>query len=157
VPRPGRFNPGKDPLPIVQEVGGPQSRSGRVRKFSPPPRFDPRTFQPVVSRYADGYIYIYIPNSASGCSIFVYLNMFIFHFLIHRRTAMVSIRNVLTEEFMKINIVRDMTPCQLAFLLRTTLNLLLNVDSAQCFKMLNSSLLGYVDTDTAFGMRKRAY
>ena len=31
----------------------PQGRSGRVRKISPPPGFDPRTVQPVVSRYTD--------------------------------------------------------------------------------------------------------
>ena len=42
TPRP-LFTPGKDPVPIVQEVGGPKGRSGQLRKISPPPRFDPRT------------------------------------------------------------------------------------------------------------------
>jgi hypothetical protein len=32
----------------------PQDRSGQVRKISPPPGFDPRTVQPVASRYTDG-------------------------------------------------------------------------------------------------------
>jgi hypothetical protein len=32
---------------------GPQGRSGRVRKISSPPGFDPRTVQPVASRYTD--------------------------------------------------------------------------------------------------------
>jgi hypothetical protein len=32
---------------------GPQGRSGQVRKISPPPGFDPRTVQPVASRYTD--------------------------------------------------------------------------------------------------------
>jgi hypothetical protein len=32
---------------------GPQGRSGRVRKISPPPGFDPRTVQAVASRYTD--------------------------------------------------------------------------------------------------------
>ena len=32
---------------------GRQGRSGRVRKTSPPPGFDPRTVQPVASRYTD--------------------------------------------------------------------------------------------------------
>ena len=37
TPRPDRFTPGKDPVPIVQEVGwAPVGRSGRVRKISPP-------------------------------------------------------------------------------------------------------------------------
>ena len=40
--------PGKDPVPIVQEAG-----SGGVRKISPPLGFDPRTVQPVASRYTD--------------------------------------------------------------------------------------------------------
>ena len=34
-------------------MGGPQSRSGRVRKILSPPGFDPRTGQPVASRYTD--------------------------------------------------------------------------------------------------------
>jgi hypothetical protein len=34
-------------------LGGPQRRSGQVRKFSPPPGFDPRTVQPIASRYND--------------------------------------------------------------------------------------------------------
>jgi hypothetical protein len=56
MPRPGRFTPGNDPVSIVEEtgwVGGPQGRSGRVRKISPPPGFDPRTVQPGASRYTD--------------------------------------------------------------------------------------------------------
>jgi hypothetical protein len=53
MPRPGRFTPGKHPVPIVQRLGGPQARSGWVQKISPPPGFDPQTFQPVASRYTD--------------------------------------------------------------------------------------------------------
>ena len=35
TPRPGRFTPGKDPVPIVnRRLGGPQGRSGRLRKIS---------------------------------------------------------------------------------------------------------------------------
>jgi hypothetical protein len=37
--------------PLYRRVGGPQGRSGRVRKISPPPAFDPRTVQPVASHY----------------------------------------------------------------------------------------------------------
>jgi len=32
---------------------GPRGRFGQVRKISPPPGFDPRTIQPVASRYKD--------------------------------------------------------------------------------------------------------
>jgi hypothetical protein len=46
--RPGRFlPPGKNRYPWYRRLGGPQDRSGQVRKISPPPGFDPRTFQPV--------------------------------------------------------------------------------------------------------------
>jgi hypothetical protein len=38
---------------LYRRLGGPQGRSGRVRKISPPPGFDPRTVQPVASRYTD--------------------------------------------------------------------------------------------------------
>ena len=34
-------------------LGGPQDRSKRVRKISPPPGFDPLIIQPVASRYTD--------------------------------------------------------------------------------------------------------
>ena len=52
--RPGRFlPPGKTRYPLYRRVGGPQGRSGQVRKISPPPGFDARTVQPVASRYTD--------------------------------------------------------------------------------------------------------
>ena len=52
--RPGRYlPPGKTRYPLYRRLGGPQGRSGQVRKTSPPPGFDPRTVQPVASRYTD--------------------------------------------------------------------------------------------------------
>jgi len=45
--------PGKTRYPLYKRLGGPQTRSGRVRKISSPPGFDPRTVQPVASRYTD--------------------------------------------------------------------------------------------------------
>jgi hypothetical protein len=53
VPRPGRFTLGKDPVPLYRRERGLQGQSGRVRKILPPPGFDPRTVQPVASRYTD--------------------------------------------------------------------------------------------------------
>ena len=50
--RPGRFTPGKDPVPIVQETGWAPG-SVWTMKILVPPGFDPRTLQPVVSRYID--------------------------------------------------------------------------------------------------------
>jgi hypothetical protein len=38
---------------LYRRLGGPQGRSGCVRKILPPPGFDPRTVQPVASRYVD--------------------------------------------------------------------------------------------------------
>jgi len=52
--RPGRsLLPEKTRYPLYRRLGGPQGRSGQERKISPPPRFDPRTVQPVASRYTD--------------------------------------------------------------------------------------------------------
>ena len=52
--RPGRsLPPGKTWYPMYRRLGEPQGRSGQVRKISPPPGFDPRTVQPVASRYND--------------------------------------------------------------------------------------------------------
>jgi hypothetical protein len=45
--------PGKTWFPLYKRLGGPQGRSGQVRNVSPPPGFDPRTVQPVASRYTD--------------------------------------------------------------------------------------------------------
>jgi hypothetical protein len=50
---PTALPPGKTRYPLYRRLGGPQDRSGRVRKSSPPPGFDPRTVQPVTSRYTD--------------------------------------------------------------------------------------------------------
>ena len=46
-------SPGKTQYPLYRRLGGPQGRSGQVRKISPPPEFDYRTVQPVASRYTD--------------------------------------------------------------------------------------------------------
>ena len=48
---PAALHPGKTRYPLYRRLGGPQGRSGRVRKISPSPGFNPRTIQPVASRY----------------------------------------------------------------------------------------------------------
>jgi len=50
---PAALPPRKTRYPLYRKLSGPQGRSGRVRNISPPPEFDPRTVQPVASRYAD--------------------------------------------------------------------------------------------------------
>ena len=52
TPRPNP-PPGKTRCPVYRRMGEPQGRCGQVRKISPPPGFDPRTVQPVASRYTD--------------------------------------------------------------------------------------------------------
>ena len=50
----GRFSPGKETRYLMyRRPGGPQDRSGRVRKISSLPGFDSRTVQSVDSRYTD--------------------------------------------------------------------------------------------------------
>jgi hypothetical protein len=67
--RPGRFTPGKETrYPLYRRLGGPQGRSGRVRKVSPPPGFDPQTLQPVASRYTDYITYLKVCNLRS-CNV----------------------------------------------------------------------------------------
>ena len=48
---PAALPPTKTRHPLYRRLGGPQGRSGRVRKISSPPGFDPWTVQPVASRY----------------------------------------------------------------------------------------------------------
>jgi hypothetical protein len=50
---PAVLPPGKTQYPLYRRLGGPQGRSERVRKISPPAEFDPPTVQPVASRYTD--------------------------------------------------------------------------------------------------------
>ena len=50
---PATLPPGKTWYPMYRRLGGPQGRSGQVRKISTPPGFDPRTVQPIASRYTD--------------------------------------------------------------------------------------------------------
>ena len=45
--------PGTTRYLLYRRLGGPQGRSGQVRKIPPPPGFEPRTVQPVASRYTD--------------------------------------------------------------------------------------------------------
>jgi hypothetical protein len=60
TPRFDRFTPGKDTrYPLYGRLGGPQGPCGRVQKTKPPPGLDPRTVQPVDSRYTDYNIPVY--------------------------------------------------------------------------------------------------
>jgi hypothetical protein len=69
--------PGKEtPYSWYRRVGGPQGRSGRVRKISPPPGFDPRTVQLVASRCPGlnvrhtGYFYLQSKKNAKLSPVF---------------------------------------------------------------------------------------
>ena len=52
---PAALLPGETRYLLHRKLGGPQGRSGRVRKISPPPPsgFDRRTVYPEASRYTD--------------------------------------------------------------------------------------------------------
>ena len=51
---PAALTPGKTRYPLYMRLGGLPGRSRRVRKISPPPPgYDPRTFQPLASRYTE--------------------------------------------------------------------------------------------------------
>jgi hypothetical protein len=53
---PAALPPKKTRYPLYRRLGGPQSRFVQVWKISPLSGFDPRTVQPVTSRYTDGAI-----------------------------------------------------------------------------------------------------
>jgi hypothetical protein len=50
---PSNLPPRQTRYPLYRRLGGSQSWSGRVRKISPQPGFEPRTVQPVASRHTD--------------------------------------------------------------------------------------------------------
>jgi len=49
---PAALPPGMNRYPLHRRLGGLQCQSGRASKISPPTGFDPRTVQPVASRYS---------------------------------------------------------------------------------------------------------
>ena len=53
TPSPGRFTPGKDPVPIVQEAGWAPGPVWTCAENLAPPGFDPRTVQAVANRCTD--------------------------------------------------------------------------------------------------------
>ena len=55
---PAALPPEKTQYPLYRRLGGTQRTSGRVWKISPTPGFDPRTVQPVASRYTDRCILV---------------------------------------------------------------------------------------------------
>jgi hypothetical protein len=50
---PAALHSGMTRYPLYRRLDGPQGRSGRLWKISPPPGFDPWTVQLVASRYTD--------------------------------------------------------------------------------------------------------
>jgi hypothetical protein len=50
---PTALTPGKTRYLLYRMLGVSKGQCGRVRKISPPPGFDPRTFQPVASCFTD--------------------------------------------------------------------------------------------------------
>ena len=68
---PGRsLPPEKTRYPLYRRLGGPQGRSGQVRKTSPPLGFDPRKVQPVASRYTD-----YATRPLLSCKVSFYCQL----------------------------------------------------------------------------------
>jgi hypothetical protein len=64
---PAALPAGKTRYPLYRRLGVPQARSGRVRKISPWPGFDPWIVQPVASRYTNRDI----PTLISGTALSV--------------------------------------------------------------------------------------
>jgi len=50
---PAALHPEKIWYQLYKRLGKPHGQSVRVRKISPPPRFDPRTVQPIAFRHTD--------------------------------------------------------------------------------------------------------
>ena len=78
--RPGRSLPrGKTRYPFYRRQGGTQGRSGQVQNISPTPGFDPRSVQPVASRYTNyatlpifQYIYHYTKYSTAMTVLYMF-------------------------------------------------------------------------------------
>jgi hypothetical protein len=69
---PAAFTPRKEPVPIVQEAGWAPEPVWIGAENLAPPGFDPRTFQPVVSRYTD------YANPALQCIVVEYIICYVY-------------------------------------------------------------------------------
>jgi hypothetical protein len=85
------LHPGKTRYPLYRRLGGPQGRSGKVRKISPPPGFDRRTFQSVASRNID----CGISNNNNNIQTLNYINYISIH------PTIISTESVVTITFQK--------------------------------------------------------
>jgi hypothetical protein len=64
---PAVYTPRKETRhPSYRRLGRSQGRSGRLRKISPRPGFDPRTVQPGANRYTDWAIPAFLPPDATS-------------------------------------------------------------------------------------------
>ena len=78
---PAAISPGKTRYLLNRRLGGPQGRSGRMLKISPPPGFDTRTVQPVVSRYTDWDIPAHFHCSVQCfCTFFLLISVYVENF-----------------------------------------------------------------------------
>jgi hypothetical protein len=66
---PADLPPGMTRYPLYRRLGKPQGLSGQVLKISPPPGFDPRTAQPVASRYTDYAIPAHVKSRVAGSCV----------------------------------------------------------------------------------------
>jgi hypothetical protein len=76
---PAALPSGKTGYPLFRKLGGPQGRSGLLRKIPPPPGFDPRTIQPVVSSYTDYAIEAHFPPQYIAKIMFRLHNSLLLH------------------------------------------------------------------------------
>ena len=79
---PAALPPGKTRYPLYKILGGPQGRSGRVRKMSTPPGFDPRAVQSVASRYTDYAIPAHNNNNNNN-NLYISTVRFVCHVMIY--------------------------------------------------------------------------
>ena len=74
---PAVLPPVKGRYALYRGLGGPQRRSGQMRKISPLTRFDPRTVQPSASRYnvwaIPAHLYLVTGLRMSGALLLIFL------------------------------------------------------------------------------------
>ena len=87
---PAALLPKKNRYLLYRRLGGPQGRSGQVRKILLPPGFDPRTIQPVTSRYTDCAVAVqlsFLHHVQVSFQLVIYYTVFFFVFRRVRKIA----------------------------------------------------------------------
>jgi hypothetical protein len=137
---PAALPPGKTRYPLYRRLGGPQGRSGQVRKISSLPGFDPRSVQPVASHCTNWainvlWVVLFIFIWPYGKSFFIY-DSFVSGTQLGRKT-----RTGVHTEFQFLPLIEHFMYCKARLLMLLAVGFTPNTYTMQSFVMLTTGVV----------------